>query len=101
MISLLKKLWAIYALILLMILIIISLPYYIIVFYIFPSKVIKGLIYYNHHVLTNIYFRLILIRVKVHCREYLDKKQSYLIISNHRTSLEFIINAFYQKVAGS
>lgn len=94
MISLLKKLWAIYALILLMILIIISLPYYIIVFYIFPSKGIKGLIYYNHHVLTNIYFRLILIRVKVHGREYLDKKQSYLIISNHRTSLDFIINAF-------
>ena len=94
MINILKKVWAIYALILLMVLIIISLPYYIFVFYVFPKKGIKGLIYYNHHILTNIYFRLILIRVKVYGKELLDRNQSYLIVSNHRTSLDFIINAF-------
>lgn len=89
-----KKIWAIYALVLLMILMVGSLPYYLTVFTLFPKKGIKALIYYNHHVLPKIYFVLLLIRVKVVGRELLDKNQSYLIVSNHRSSLDFIINSY-------
>ncbi len=92
--NLLKKVWAIYALIMLMILMVVSLPYYLVVFTLFPRQGIKTLIYYNHHILPAIYFALLLIRVKVEGRELLDKDQSYLIVSNHRSSLDFIINSY-------
>jgi len=68
-------------------------PFYFIAFSFGSDFWVKKLIYFNHHILSRIYLTLIGIIVKIEGREHLDKNQSYMIVSNHRSSLDFVVNA--------
>jgi 1-acyl-sn-glycerol-3-phosphate acyltransferase len=50
-------------------------------------------IWYLHHVFTPIFLMLAGIRTKVEGRKKLSRSQSYVIVGNHRSSLDFIVNA--------
>ena len=68
-------------------------PFYLVVFFLFPKKGTNWLIWFSHHVLTQIVLTLTLVKVKVEGREKIDPNQSYIIISNHQTLVDFIPNA--------
>lgn len=68
-------------------------PFYLIVFFFFPKKGTGWLIWFSHHVLTHIFFALTLIKVKIEGKEKLNPNTSYIIISNHQTTIDFIANA--------
>ncbi len=70
-----------------------AMPFYAIIFFLFPRKGTKWLIWFSHHVLTQLFFTLTLIKVKVEGKEKLDLNTSYIIVSNHQTLLDFIANA--------
>lgn len=68
-------------------------PFYLIIFFLFPKKGTNWLIWFSHHVLTSIVLALTLVKVKVEGREKLNPDSSYIIISNHQTLVDFIPNA--------
>lgn len=91
---LLYKIWAVYAAILFLLLMLVSLPLVGLNMIITPgARALHNNIWYLHHVFTPTFLTLVGIRVKVTGREYLDPKQSYVIVGNHRSSLDFIVNA--------
>ena len=89
-----RKIWAVYAVILFLMMMFLSLPIVLINgLFGSPDAVLRRNIHYLHHIFTPIFLTCIGIRLKITGREKLDPAQSYVIISNHRTSLDFIINA--------
>ncbi|MBK6995228.1 MAG: 1-acyl-sn-glycerol-3-phosphate acyltransferase [Lewinellaceae bacterium] len=87
------KIWAIYAAALFLILMTLSLPIVGLNMAITPGKrALRNNIYYLHHIFTPIFLTLVGIRLKVEGRERIDPKKSYVIVGNHRSSLDFIVN---------
>ncbi len=89
-----RKIWAVYAVILFLTMMLLSIP--IVLFFMAVSSGKKALhknIYYLYHIFTPIFLTLVGIRLKVHGKENLVAGQSYVIVSNHNSSLDFIVNA--------
>lgn len=88
------KIWALYAVILFLLLMLLSLPIVALNMIITPgSRALRNNIWYLHHAFTPTFLTLVGIRVKVSGQDQLDPKQSYVIVGNHRSSLDFIVNA--------
>ncbi|HFA48258.1 MAG TPA: 1-acyl-sn-glycerol-3-phosphate acyltransferase [Bacteroidetes bacterium] len=88
-----RKIWAIYGITVFFILWTILMPFYLIAFLLFPKSWTKAIIWFSHHIYTRLFFTLILVRIKIEGLEYLDKKKTYIIVSNHLTALDFMVNA--------
>ena len=53
----------------------------------------RYVIWFSHQVYTRLFFGLTLVRFKVEGLENIDPKQTYIIVSNHQTALDFMMNA--------
>ncbi len=89
-----RKVWAVYAVLLFLLLMTLSLP--VIGFNMLATpgpKALRRNIGYLHHVFSPFFFTLIGVFIQVKGREKLRKGQSYVIVGNHRSSLDFIADA--------
>jgi 1-acyl-sn-glycerol-3-phosphate acyltransferase len=92
--QLFRKFWAIYAVTLFLLLMLVSLPVLGANMVLNPGKTaLKRNIFYLHHIFSPIFFALIGVRLRITGREHLDRNTSYVIVGNHRSALDFIINA--------
>ena len=91
--NLFRKIWAIYGIVLFFLLWIILMPLYLLAFIFFPKSWTKYIIWFSHQIYTRLFFTLTLIRFDITGLEHLDPKQTYIIVSNHLTTLDFMINA--------
>ncbi len=91
--ALFKKIWAFYGAIAFALMWILVMPFYLIILFLFPRKGTQLLIWFSHHVLTQVICALTLIKVKIEGREKLSQDTAYIIISNHQTAFDFIANA--------
>jgi len=90
----LRKLWAIWAVIIFLILMFLSLPVVGVNMLLFPGeKALRRNIWYLHHAFTPFFLMTAGIRMQVTGQEKLQAGQSYVIVGNHRSSLDFIVNA--------
>lgn len=89
-----QKIWAVYAVLLFLVLMTIGLPVLLFFMAVTPGeRALRNNIYYLHHIFTPLFLTLVGIRLKVEGRERLDPKQSYVIVGNHSSSLDFIVHA--------
>ncbi len=92
--SILRKIWAVYAVVLFLLLMTLSLPVIAVSMIFTPgARALRHNIYYLHHLFSPVFFTLIGVFIRVEGREHLDPKQSYVIVGNHRSSLDFIADA--------
>ena len=92
--SFLRKIWAIWGVVLFLLMMTLSVPVLILNMIFTPGRrALRRNIYYLHHVFTPVFLFLVGIRMKVEGRELIDPQQSYVLVANHRSSLDFIINA--------
>lgn len=92
--SILRKIWAAYGIVLFFVLWIILFPFYLIAFFVFPKMGKRFIIWFSHHIYTRLFFSLTLIKIKVSGREWLKKRQQYIIVSNHSSTIDFMANAY-------
>lgn len=57
------------------------------------KKALRRNIWYLHHAFTPFFLLLAGVRMQVEGRKKLSRAQSYVIVGNHRSSLDFILNA--------
>ena len=89
-----RKIWAAYAAILFLVLMTLSLPVILLNMIIAPGiPALRHNIWYLHHFFTPLFLTLVGVRLRIEGREQLDKRQSYVIVGNHRSSLDFIVHA--------
>lgn len=89
-----RNLWAIYAMVLFLALMAITMPIFLLNMAFLPEeKSLRRNIAFLHHVFTPTFLSLVGIRVKIVGREKLDASRSYVIIGNHNSALDFIVNA--------
>lgn len=89
-----RKIWAIYAVVLFILFMFLSMVIFLINMALTPGdRALRRNIYYLHHIFTPIFLTLVGIRVRVEGAEKLDMRQSYVIVGNHRSALDFIVNA--------
>lgn len=89
-----RHIWAAYAVALFLILMTFSMPVFFMNMAVKPGNpALRRNIWYLHHFFTPIFLTMIGIRLKIAGREKLDRKQSYVIVGNHRSSLDFIVHA--------
>jgi 1-acyl-sn-glycerol-3-phosphate acyltransferase len=89
-----RKIWAAYAVLLFLVLMTLSLPVLLFFMIFTPGEsALRNNIRYLHHFFTPAFLALIGVRLKVEGREKLDPKQSYVIVGNHSSSLDFIAHA--------
>lgn len=89
-----RKVWAVYAVVLFLLLMTLSLP--VIGFNMLATpgpKALRRNIKYLHHVFSPFFFALIGVFIRVEGRKKLATGQSYVIVGNHRSSLDFIADA--------
>ncbi len=91
--GLFRKIWALYGVIVFTTIWLLVIPFYLIVFLLFPRKGTEWLIWFSHHVVTNVVLAFTLVKVRVEGKEKLDPHASYIIVSNHQTAVDFIANA--------
>jgi 1-acyl-sn-glycerol-3-phosphate acyltransferase len=88
------KIWATYAILLFLVLMTLSVP--VLLFFMAIRRgegALRSNIYYLHHIFTPAFLTLVGIRLKVEGREKLDPRQSYVIVGNHSSALDFIVHA--------
>lgn len=56
-------------------------------------RALRHNIWFLHHIFTPVFLALIGIRLRIEGTEHLDPARSYVIVGNHRSSLDFIVNA--------
>lgn len=93
MMTLLRNIWAIYGILVFFLLWLVFFPFYYLAFLVLPRRHTRHIIWFSHHIYTRLYFGLTLVRFKVVGLENIDLNQSYIIVSNHLTTLDFMINA--------
>ena len=93
MAKLFRKIWAVYGMLVFFLLWLLFLPFYYIAFLTFPKAWRKYIIWFSHHIYTRTFFALILVRFRIQGLENLDPGKSYIIVSNHLSALDFMINA--------
>lgn len=92
--KLFRRIWALYAVALFLIMMTASLIYLLLNILFLPSeKALRRNIQFLHHSFTPVFLTLIGVRVKVHGLEKIDPQTAYVIVSNHQSSLDFITNA--------
>ncbi|MCC6725317.1 MAG: 1-acyl-sn-glycerol-3-phosphate acyltransferase [Saprospiraceae bacterium] len=89
----LRKIWAIYGILIFFLLWLVLFPLYYIAFLVFPRAWVKYIIWFSHHIYTRLFFGLTLVRFKIEGLENIDHRSSYIIVSNHQTALDFMMNA--------
>ena len=57
------------------------------------TRALRRNIWYLHHAFTPFFLMMVGVRMRVEGRKKLSRKQSYVIVGNHRSSLDFIVNA--------
>jgi 1-acyl-sn-glycerol-3-phosphate acyltransferase len=94
MLSILRKVWAIYAVILFLIMMLVSIPILLSFMIITPGqRALKSNIHYLYHIFTPIFLTLIGVRLQITGQECIDVSRPSVIIGNHRSALDFIVNA--------
>ncbi len=89
-----RKIWAVYAVTLFILLMFLSMAVLLFNMAATPGeRALRRNIWYLHHVFTPTFLTLVGIRVRVSGAGKLDPKQSYVIVGNHRSALDFIVNA--------
>lgn len=89
-----RNLWAIYAVILFLLLMAGTVPVMLINMAIWRGpQALRRNIAFLHHVFTPAFLTLVGIRVVVAGQKQLNPAQSYVIIGNHSSALDFIVNA--------
>lgn len=92
---LLRAIWAVYGIALFLLMMLVSIPYLLVNMVFLPEKkAIRRSIWYLHHVFTTVFFALIGVRIKVIGREKVDRIQSYVLVGNHQTALDFVANGY-------
>lgn len=90
-----RKIWAIYAVLLFLLLLFVTgFPVLLANMVFTPGdRALHRNIYFLHHIFTPVFLTLVGIRVQVEGKERLAPGQSYLIVGNHSSALDFIVNA--------
>ncbi len=89
-----RKIWAVWAAAIFLILMFLSLPIVGLNMVISPGmRALRRNIWYLHHVFTPFFLLTVGVRMRVEGRKKLKREQSYVIVGNHRSSLDFIVNA--------
>ncbi len=92
--SLLRNIWAAYAVLLFLCMMLVSIPIILLFMAITPGeRALRSNIYYLYHIFTPIFLTLIGVRLQITGREQIDASRPSVIISNHRSGLDFIVNA--------
>ncbi len=91
MTSFLRKIWAAWAVVLFLVMMLVSFPFVVLVLAIAPRSGRWPATFYLHQVFTRIFFALILVKIKVEGREKLDPTRAYVIVGNHNSALDFVI----------
>ena len=93
-VQLFRKIWAIWGVTIFLLLMFLSLPIVGLNMILTPGpRALRRNIWYLHHAFTPFFLRLVGVRMKVEGRKKLSRTQSYVIVGNHRSSLDFIVNA--------
>ena len=92
--GLLRSLWAILGVLLFLLLLFISTPWIVLNMIVTPgARALRRNIYFLHHVFTPVFLRCIGVRLRVEGLEKIDVQRSYVLVGNHRSYLDFIVNA--------
>jgi len=91
---LLEGFWGVWAILFFLLLMTLSLPWLLVNALCFAEKrALKRNIYFLHRVFSPVFLTLIGIRLRVEGLDQVSADQPYVLISNHRSILDFIINA--------
>jgi 1-acyl-sn-glycerol-3-phosphate acyltransferase len=89
-----RTIWAIYGIVLFLLMMLLSIPYILLNMAFSPGKTaLRRNIWYLHHPFSHAFFALTLVRVKAHGLERFDHKGAYVIVGNHSTSVDFVADA--------
>lgn len=95
----LKLLWAAWGIIVFMVSVSILTPIYLVLILLFGRKIRYSLVAVNYHYLTPFLLFMTGIWVKKINREQMPDKGAHVYISNHRSMLDIIVNAYANKQA--
>ena len=87
-----RKIWAAWAVVLFLTMMLASLPFIFLTLLVSPKKGLWPCTFYLHQIFTRIFFALVFIKIKVEGREKLDPKQAYILVGNHSSALDFIVS---------
>lgn len=92
--NLLRKCWALWGVLLFLVMMFLSLPVIGLNMIATPGeRALRKNIWFLHHVFTAVFLGLVGIRIRTKGKERIDGQRSYVIVSNHNSSLDFIVNA--------
>jgi len=90
----LRKIWLLWAVLLFLLMMGFNLLVLFLNSAVFPEeRALRYNIWWLHHAFTNVFLPLIGVFLVVEGRDQLDPAKSYVIVGNHKSSLDFILNA--------
>jgi 1-acyl-sn-glycerol-3-phosphate acyltransferase len=89
-----RSIWAVYGVVLFLAMTALSIPYFLFNMAIAPGKrALRRNIQFLHHPFAQTFLALTGIGRRVHGRQHIDPQQSYVIVANHASSVDFVVNA--------
>jgi 1-acyl-sn-glycerol-3-phosphate acyltransferase len=92
--QLLRKIWAAYAVTAFLLLMALSIPVLLFYMVVTPGeRALKRNIRFLHRIIARTFLILAGIRLHISGQEHIQEGKCYIIVSNHRSSIDFIVNA--------
>ncbi len=88
-----RKIWAFYSFTVFFLLLFVLFLFYLLAFLILPKKQRKYVFWFNHFLFAPFFLFVIGVRVKVIGKKFIDSNQTYIIVSNHVSVIDFLVNA--------
>ena len=91
--TLFRSFWAIYGILLFLTMTAVTIPILLLNMAVTPGTLaLRRNIRFMHHVFAKIFLLLVGIRLRIHGKEHIINGHSYVIVANHTSSVDFIIN---------
>ncbi len=100
MIKVLRTIWGVYCVVLFFLVCLVLLPVYFIAFSLFGDRALPAMMRFSYHYIAPFLLFMFGVRVKVYGKEHIDHKRTYVIVSNHQSKLDMLINGYTSPALG-
>ncbi|PSR04075.1 MAG: hypothetical protein BRD50_04545 [Bacteroidetes bacterium SW_11_45_7] len=94
MVKVLRTIWGVYCVLIFFVICILVLPVYFIAFSFFGKRALRFIMSFSYRYVAPFVLFLFGVRLRVYGKEHIDQSRTYVIVSNHQSKIDMLINGY-------
>lgn len=94
MVKILRTIWGLYCILIFFVISFIVLPVYFVSFLLFGRSASRSMMRFSYYYVAPLVLFLFGVRLRVYGKEHIDPNRTYVIVSNHQSKIDMLINGY-------